>query len=131
MHAVPVIFVNEQPILFEDLLDRMQYEHGTLDLSWSVASAEEAVALVPESGRCIIVTESTICCSNASGRTDGAARLAEQAKKKNPSCRLVLYHTGLLDLDSSPFHATINALADGSYDALFTVVEEYSKPANA
>ena len=124
MENPTVILVNGMKTYFEAIMDVIESQLLT-DKAEYAQKIEQAIELIPEKGKCLIVTESLIPSRESDGRGGSVKMLLREGKKKNPECKFVLYSFSHYDLDLRDFEKYINFADRGGYEDLICFITEF------
>jgi hypothetical protein len=122
-----VILSNNSRQHFLAISDRLEAMHIAKEVIY-LQFPDEVVRATPETGPCIIVTDSLLV-STAMGNspTAGVETLVKKAKEKNPGCKIILYTVQPFDLPKSMFDEFIVATQANSYELLLEKIKTYCK----
>jgi hypothetical protein len=121
-----IILLNGNPTYVRAIYDGIEL----LKLSDEIVFAENALvalATLPEASPYIVVMDSTIYHPNAGEeKTEAALLFIAEAKKKNPSGKIILYADDIFPITSPLLDLYINSAQRGSYERLIEKLQEYT-----
>ena len=127
MNNVRIILLNNDQMSFRPIGYGIEDNKISEDVI-ALRFAEEALKAVPASGKAIVVTESIIMSEKSHEKIDGPTRqFAEECRKKNPDCKIILYTVEPFDLTADMFDSYIPSSPTDSYEQLLNTIKEYAE----
>jgi len=105
--------------------DRIEFENLSTEVV-STLLMDEAFRAIPETGSCILITDSLIASSDLPRNKKIVEDFIRDTKAKKPNCKTILYAFDYLKLDTKLFDYAIPLGSGDDFELLFEKLKELS-----
>lgn len=119
-----VLIFNDDSRLNHSIVELVRLSNSSYEFLSSTIQGEIMNA-IPESGKCIIITDAGFYIGNSNNHKKFIKNFLAEVRRKNSECKIILLSAGNLEIQEDMFDYFIPAGKENDVEQLFNILSEY------